>query len=221
MLAKSGLAKCGRGPIYLDSPSSPFGAPPFRAPFRGPTTSANRLRPAGRNRIPKSKPAEVEIDFHNNTTAKINNKKVAFNCNLTLIVIIIIKIIILITGLHTTAREPKRAHLSFPAFKNTTKIPRENHQERDKQAKMGAGEGRKSEMLGDPVEVIQRRGPAQGRSGAGSRTGLNQQQTTTTTTTHNHNTRNKPQQHQQQQHTNGLAKKGLAQHWPKPLTTNH
>ena len=29
-------------------------------------------------------------------------------------------------GFHTTAREPKRAHLSAPAFKNTTTIPRED-----------------------------------------------------------------------------------------------
>ena len=31
-------------------------------------------------------------------------------------------------GFHTTAREPKRAHLRVPAFKNTTKIQRENPQ---------------------------------------------------------------------------------------------
>ena len=42
------------------------------------------------------------------------------------------------------AREPKRAHLSFPAFKNTTKIQREDPQRERKRAKMGAGEGKKS-----------------------------------------------------------------------------
>ena len=34
-------------------------------------------------------------------------------------------------GFHTTAREPKRAHLSVPAFKNTTKIQREDLPERE------------------------------------------------------------------------------------------
>ena len=31
-------------------------------------------------------------------------------------------------GLHTTAREPKRAHLRVPVFTNTTKIQREDTQ---------------------------------------------------------------------------------------------
>ena len=48
-------------------------------------------------------------------------------------------------GFHTTAREPKRAHLRVPAFKNTTKIPREDPQrEREKRAKMETGEGKKA-----------------------------------------------------------------------------
>ena len=34
-------------------------------------------------------------------------------------------------GLHTTAREPKRSHFRAPAFKNTTKIPRKDPQERE------------------------------------------------------------------------------------------
>ena len=47
-------------------------------------------------------------------------------------------------GFHTTAREPKRAHLRAPVFKNTTKIQRENPQETFK-----VGEGKKkSEILG-------------------------------------------------------------------------
>ena len=47
------------------------------------------------------------------------------------------------SGFHTTAREPKRAHLRVPTFKNTTKIPLENPQEREERMKMGAGESKK------------------------------------------------------------------------------
>ena len=36
-------------------------------------------------------------------------------------------------GLHTTAREPKRAHFRVPAFKNTTKFQRKDPQERKKE----------------------------------------------------------------------------------------
>ena len=52
-------------------------------------------------------------------------------------------------GVHTTTREPKRAHLRVPAFKNTTKIQREDTQRGKKrvnfwavQEKGGPGEGR-------------------------------------------------------------------------------
>ena len=48
----------------------------------------------------------------------------------------------------TTAREPKRAHLRVPAFKNTTKIQREDPQRERKRAKMGAGEGKKVRNFG-------------------------------------------------------------------------
>ena len=54
---------------------------------------------------------------------------------------------------HTTAREPKRAHLSAPALKNTTKIPQRRHpREREKKKERhGGGRGRKkSEILGGP-----------------------------------------------------------------------
>ena len=39
------------------------------------------------------------------------------------------------------------------AFENTTKIQREDTQERDKKSENGAGEGKKSEILGGPAEV--------------------------------------------------------------------
>ena len=47
------------------------------------------------------------------------------------------------SGLHTTAREPKRAHFRARAFKNTTKIPREDPQEREERMKIVVGEGKK------------------------------------------------------------------------------
>ena len=44
---------------------------------------------------------------------------------------------------HTTAREPKRAHLRVPAFNHTTKIQRNDPQER-KKMKIVAGEEKKN-----------------------------------------------------------------------------
>ena len=59
-------------------------------------------------------------------------------------------------GCHTTAREPKRAHLRVPAFKNTTKIPREDPQrEREKKSENGSGRGKKkSEILEGAAEGV-------------------------------------------------------------------
>ena len=45
-------------------------------------------------------------------------------------------------GLHTTAREPKRAHLRVPAFKNTTNSTRRHPEKDRKRTKMVAGEGK-------------------------------------------------------------------------------
>ena len=53
-----------------------------------------------------------------------------------------------------------------PAFKNTTKIQRKDSQEREERKKIVAGEGKKSEILGCPVEG-RRSGPAEGGPGGG------------------------------------------------------
>ena len=45
------------------------------------------------------------------------------------------------------------------AFKNITKIPREDPQEREERMKIVAGEGKKTEILGGPGEG----GPGEGR----------------------------------------------------------
>ena len=55
-------------------------------------------------------------------------------------------------GFHTTAREPKRAHLRVPVFKNTTKIQRKGP------TREGGSGKTESEILGCPVEG----GPAEG-----------------------------------------------------------
>ena len=106
------------------------------------------------------------------------------------------------SGFHTTTREPKRAHLSFPAFENTTKIQREDTQRETKRAKFWA--------------VRRSRGPAEGggsgsgggggprRGGSGCRVGRVQ----TNNTQHNTTTHNNTQQHQPQHNT---TKKD----WPK------
>ena len=68
-------------------------------------------------------------------------------------------------GFHTTARGPKRAHLRVPEFKNTTKIQREDPQEREEIIKIVRGEGKKKrEILGGPEEGAPEEG---GRLGVG------------------------------------------------------
>ena len=51
-------------------------------------------------------------------------------------------------GLHTTAREPKRAYSRVPAFKNTTKIQQKDPQEREERKKFPAGEKKKTRNFG-------------------------------------------------------------------------
>ena len=54
------------------------------------------------------------------------------------------------TTLHTTAREPKRACLRAPAFKNTTKIQREDSQRQTKRTKWQWERGKKRAKFRDP-----------------------------------------------------------------------
>ena len=54
-------------------------------------------------------------------------------------------------GFHTTAREPKRAHLRVPAFRNTTKIQREDPQRERERARMGGEDGKKKRNFGPPA----------------------------------------------------------------------
>ena len=63
-------------------------------------------------------------------------------------------------GFHTTAREPKRAHFRVPAFKNTTKIQREDlpREGRKKENCCGGRGKQKREILGGPAEGVRRRG---------------------------------------------------------------
>ena len=55
-------------------------------------------------------------------------------------------------GLHTTTREPKRAHLRVRAFKNISKIQREDLQEIEEGKNIVAGDVKKREMLSGPAE---------------------------------------------------------------------
>ena len=59
-------------------------------------------------------------------------------------------------GLHTTAREPKRAHFRDPAFKHTTIISRKDPQERQKERKLWREMAKKARNFGHPTL----RGPA-------------------------------------------------------------
>ena len=53
-------------------------------------------------------------------------------------------------GFHTTAREPKRAHFRVPAFKNTTKIQREDTQRDTERAKRWREREEKKRNFGRP-----------------------------------------------------------------------
>ena len=62
-------------------------------------------------------------------------------------------------GFHTTTREPKRAHLSAPVFKNTTKIQREDLPEREERKKFPVGEKKKKRNFGrSRGRAVRRRG---------------------------------------------------------------
>ena len=65
-------------------------------------------------------------------------------------------------GFHTTAREPKRAHLSAPVSKNTTKIQREDTHRGKKRTNFAAGEGKKRAKF---WEVQGKGGPGKGGPG--------------------------------------------------------
>ena len=56
-------------------------------------------------------------------------------------------------GFHTTTRELQTCTFEGPGTSNTTKIPREDPQEREERMKIVAGEGKKREMLGPPFEA--------------------------------------------------------------------
>ncbi len=117
-------------------------------------------------------------------------------------------------GFHTTTREPKRAHLRVPVFKNTTKFNEKDQQEREKRKNCGGRVRKKWEILGGPAEG----GPAEGGSG---REALN---TPTTHTAHNntetqHTTQqtSKNKQHRTLSHTktnhNNTQKNRIGQKW--------
>ena len=55
-------------------------------------------------------------------------------------------------GLHTTARELQTCTFEGPSASNTTKIPREDPQEKEERMNIVAGEGKKEQNLGGPAE---------------------------------------------------------------------
>ena len=68
-------------------------------------------------------------------------------------------------GFHTTAREPKRAHLSAPVFKTTTKFQREDLPEREERMRFPAGERKSAKFWA----VQGKGGPAEGGPGERSK----------------------------------------------------
>ena len=92
----------------------------------------------------------------------------------------------------------KRAHLRVPAFTKTTKIQREDPQERERRMKTVAGEGKKKEPN---FRRVRGRGP----------------KILNTPTTH---TNNRQQQQQQQQAPENLAKTQKHKNWPNADMTH-
>ena len=123
---------------------------------------------------------------------------------------------------HTTAREPKRAHLRVPTFINTTKSQRGDTQrsrkstkwerEREKRAKFWAVRRRECPVQG---------GPAQGGLASGG-PGESPTPTPTPTPTPNQHQPQQPQ-HQQPHNTTQkrLANKLIDQNWIGPNWPNH
>ena len=65
------------------------------------------------------------------------------------------------------AREPKRAQLA-PTLQTPPKFHEKTHSERQKKNEMGAGEGKKSEILGGPAEGGYRGGAPKGGGSKGA-----------------------------------------------------
>ena len=65
-------------------------------------------------------------------------------------------------GFHTTAREPKCAHLRVPVFKNTTKIPRKDPKREEEERKLWREEGKKFWAPHPAIPTL--RGPTFGAS---------------------------------------------------------
>ena len=117
-------------------------------------------------------------------------------------------------GFHTTTRGPKRAHFSFPGFKNTTKFHEKTPERREKN-EMVTGEGKKKRNFG-------RRGVRRRVVQTNTTTPhepQKQQHTTTQQTSRKHTTQNNTTTHTNNNPPNtnhtkfGLAKIGQ--------TTNH
>ena len=105
-------------------------------------------------------------------------------------------------GSHTTAREPRRAHLRVPVFKNTTKIQREDIQRGKKRTNFAAGEEKKERNFGRSRGGPGKGGPGKGGPGKGGPGGTEHDQTKTMKPPHgNRETKTHKQQHTQT-HTN-------------------
>ena len=129
-------------------------------------------------------------------------------------------------GFHTTTREPKRAHLSAPVFKNTTKIQREDPPEREERKKFPAGERKKSAKF---WAVQGKGGPAEGGPGERpknlERTHHTHQQAPPTGTTNRHHQQAPPtgttNRHHQQAPPTGTTNRHHQQAPPTGTTNRH
>ena len=108
-------------------------------------------------------------------------------------------------GFHTTAREPKRAHLSVPALQTPPKFHEKTPRERRMNEISGGKEKKKSEILGGPEGV-----PAEGVRGRGPKI-LN------TPITHN---KHQPSTNKHQQAPPSTTNRHQQQHQQAPTGTN-
>ena len=132
-------------------------------------------------------------------------------------------------GFLTTNREPKRAHLRVPAFKNTTKIQREDTQRGKKRTNFAAGDGNKRAKF---WAVQGKGGPGEGRSRGRAVQGKGgPNQTLKPTPTHEtplyretvptplrqHTTQHNTTHHTTNQTRFGQSRFGQSRFWPKSV----
>ena len=117
-------------------------------------------------------------------------------------------------GFHTTAREPKRAHLRVPVFKNTTKIQRKGPTREGEKNKNCGGRGKKRAKFW----AVRRRGVRRRGSGGEALNTPTQQHRNKQHRTLSHTKTNHNNTHKKRIGQKWIGQNWIGQNWQ---TTNH